>query len=75
MLVAARESPAGRFCRAGGAQSGSVRLGASPLGRAGRAGVVRLPSGPRNAKERRSGGPRRFESRLAHSLGTVSDPT
>lgn len=52
-LVAARESPAGRFSRAGGAQSGSVRLGASPLGRA---GVVRLPSGARDAKERRLGG-------------------
>lgn len=48
-LDEARESPAGRFSRAGGAQSGSVRLGASALWGV---GVARLPSGPWNAEDR-----------------------
>lgn len=48
-LDEARESPAGRFSRAGGAQSGSVRLGANALWGV---GVARLPSGPWTAKDR-----------------------
>lgn len=53
-FVAARESSAGPFPRAAGAQSGSVRLGAGPFGRA---GVEHLPSGQRNAEARWLGGP------------------